>query len=50
MTILCTGMLFDCLRRPHLFPITLLISSLVPVTDRFGGVMQNMLTVFVFQK
>lgn len=38
------NMPFRCLRRPNLFHITLLISSLVHVNDRV--VMQNMLTLF----
>ena len=48
MIILITGMLFNCLKRPNLFLIPLLISSLVHVTDRVVSAMQNMRTFVTF--
>lgn len=41
MTVVFTGMRFDCLKRPNLFSTTPLISSLDHVTDRGVCIIQR---------
>lgn len=46
--LLCSGMLFNCLRKPNQFPIRVFISSFVHVTGGLGGVMQKKYDQLVF--